>query len=299
MGFLTENYGQDRAPGHFAGLGGCPILKRCTERRPGRGGQESILDSWNPAQYHRFADARQRPAADLLVRVPLAAPKAIYDLGCGSGKSTVLLRERWPGASITGIDSSPAMLAAARRELPALGFVEGDIATWSPPQPADLIFSNAALHWLDSHRTLFARLFVNVAAGGWLAIQMPRNHDQPSHQAMVAAAEAGPWRDRLRPHLRPSPVGTPESYHTPLAPLAVEIDIWETTYLHVLTGRDPVLEWTKGTALKPLLDALESPWREAFEADYRARVAKAYPPEVDGRTLFPFKRLFILAKRAS
>jgi trans-aconitate 2-methyltransferase len=256
------------------------------------------LDSWNPAQYHRFADARQRPAADLLARIPLAAPKAICDLACGSGKSTALLAERWPGATITGVDSSPAMLAAARLALPAIAFVEADIATWSPPQPLDLLFSNATLQWLDDHRTLFPRLLADLSPGGWLAVQMPRNHDQPSHQAMLAAAEAGPWRDSLRPLLRPSPVGAPESYHALLAPLAAQIDIWETTYLHVLTGRDPVVEWTKGTALKPLLDTLEEPWRKAFEADYRARVAKAYPPEADGRTLFPFKRLFILAERA-
>jgi len=257
------------------------------------------LDSWNPAQYHRFADARQRPAADLLARVPLAAPKTIYDLGCGTGKSTVLLTERWPGVCVTGIDSSPAMLAVARQDLPGLAFIEADIATWSPPQPADLLFSNATLHWLDDHRTLFPRLLCNVAPEGWLAVQMPHNFDQPTHQAMLAAAEAGPWRERLRPHLRPAPVAAAETYHAFLAPLAAELDIWETTYLHALNGPNPVVEWTKGASLKPLLDALESPWREAFEADYRARIAKAYPPETDGRTLLPFKRLFIVAKRGS
>jgi trans-aconitate 2-methyltransferase len=152
---------------------------------------------------------------------------------------------------------------------------------------------------LDDHRTLFAHLFASVAQGGWLAVRMPHNHDQPSHRAMLAAAEAGSWRDRLSPHLRPSPVGTAGSYHALLAPLAAEIDICETTYLHVLTGRDPVVEWTKGASLKPLLDALESLWREAFEADYRARIARAYPAGADGRTLSPFKRLLITAKRAS
>ena len=123
------------------------------------------MDSWNPAQYHRFADARQRPAADLLARVPLAAPKTIYDLGCGSGKSSVLLTERWPRVPVTGIDSSPAMLAVARQDLPGLAFTEADIATWSPPQPADLLFSNATLHWLDDHRALFPRL-LSIALRG-------------------------------------------------------------------------------------------------------------------------------------
>ena len=258
-----------------------------------------MLDSWNPTQYHRFADQRQRPAADLLARIPLSAPRIVYDLGCGSGKSTVLLAERWPEAAITGVDSSAEMLAAARRALQAIELVEADLADWSPPAPADVLYSNATLQWLDDHAALFPRLFAGLRKGGWLAVQMPRNHAEPSHQAMLEAAEAGPWRERLWPHLRPSPVGAPESYHRILAPLASLVDIWETTYLHVLEGPNPVVEWTKGTALKPLLDALEGSWREGFEAAYRERIAAAYPPETDGRTLFPFRRLFILAERGS
>jgi trans-aconitate 2-methyltransferase len=255
------------------------------------------LDSWNPQQYHRYGDERQRPAADLLAPIPLDAPAVVYDLGCGSGLSTALLARRWPQARITGVDSSPAMLAAARKALPGLTFAEADISGWSAPEPADLLFSNATLQWLGDHPRLFPRLMTQVKPGGVLAVQMPRNHGEPSHQAMLAAAEAGPWRERLRPLLRPSPVAPPAAYHALLRPLAARLDIWETIYLHELSGENPVAEWTKGTALKPLLDALDGEQRRGFEADYRARVAEAYPPTATGQTLFPFRRLFLIAER--
>ena len=255
------------------------------------------MDSWNPGQYHRYADERLRPAGDLLSRVPLDDPRLVYDLGCGSGRATALLAWRWPGARITGIDSSAAMLAVARRDLPGVELVEGDVARWTPAEPANLLFSNAALHWLDDHARLFARLMTLLAPGGGLAVQMPRNHDQPSHQAMLATAGSGPWRERLARLLRPSPVSLPATYHALLRPLARRLDIWETTYLHELEGENPVAEWTKGTALKPLLDALAEPERSQFETEYRKRVAAAYPPADSGRTLLPFRRLFIVAER--
>jgi trans-aconitate 2-methyltransferase len=256
------------------------------------------LDSWSPQQYHRFGDERLRPPADLLARIPLDAPARIFDLGCGSGRATGLLRGRWPAAEVTGVDSSPAMLAVARREVPGVAFAESDLAHWSAPAAADLLFSNAALHWLDDHQRLFPRLMAQLKPGGVLAVQMPRNHAEPSHQAMLAAAEAGPWRERLKPVLRPSPVATPDVYHQLLRPLAGHLDIWEATYVHELAGENPVAEWTKGTALKPLLDALEGDERDAFEAEYRARVARAYPPTATGHTLLPFRRLFLVAERA-
>ncbi len=256
-------------------------------------------DSWNPTQYHRFADARLRPAVDLLAHIPLEAPTAIFDLGCGSGRTTGLLARRWPDARLTGVDSSARMLEAARKDYPAIEFREADLASWAPDRPADLLFSNAALHWLDDHAALFPRLLRHVAPGGVLAIQMPHNHDQPSHRAMTQAAEAGPWAARLRSVMRQAPVADASVYHAILAKDATRVDIWETTYLQVLEGKNPVAEWTKGTALSPLLAALAEPERSAFEAAYRALVAKAYPPGADGRTLFPFRRLFIVAERAS
>ena len=249
---------------------------------------------WDPAKYLEFADLRLRPARDLLARVPLDAPGVVYDLGCGAGNVTRLLARRWPAARITGVDGSAAMLAMAAGAVPALAWVEADLRTWAPPEPADLIFSNAALHWLDDHARLFPRLLAALAPDGVLAVQMPRNHAAPSHAEMVRAAEGGPWRERLAPLLRRAPTAAPGTYYDWLAPHAARLEVWETEYLHVLDGDRPVVEWTRGSALKPLLDALDAPAREAFLADYAARVAAAYPRRADGRTLFPFRRLFIV-----
>jgi trans-aconitate 2-methyltransferase len=252
------------------------------------------MAEWDPAKYLEFAGPRLQPALDLLARVPLAAPATVYDLGCGAGNVTRLLRQRWPRAVITGVDASVAMLKAAAEAAPGVRWVEADLETWAPPRPADLIFSNAALQWLDDHARLFPRLLGALAPGGVLAVQMPRNHAAPSHAEMVRAADAGPWRERLAPLLRRAPTAAPALYHDWLAPHAARLEIWETEYLHVLEGDRPVVEWTRGSALKPLLDALDAPAREAFLADYAARVAAAYPRRADGRTLFPFRRLFIV-----
>jgi trans-aconitate 2-methyltransferase len=252
---------------------------------------------WNPSIYLKFAGERLRPALDLVARIDMDAPGAIIDLGCGAGNVTRLLAERWPGSVVTGVDSSAEMLAEARARQPDLGWIEADLAAWSPERPVDVLFSNAALHWLDDHQALFPRLVQGLRPGGILAVQMPRNHDQPSHQAMVTAAEAGPWYDRLRPHLRTRPVAPPDAYADILCPVSSFIDIWETVYWHVLEGDNPVVEWTKGTALRPLLGALHGEERTAFLGDYAARVEHAYPRRDDGSTLFPFRRLFIVARR--
>jgi trans-aconitate 2-methyltransferase len=255
---------------------------------------------WDPTLYGGFAAPRLRPALDLLARVPLEAPRRIADLGCGGGQATRLLAQRWPAAELSGIDSSPDMLAEAAAKEPAsrTAWVRCDVAAWTPAVPLDLIFSNAALHWLDDHATLFPRLLDMLAPGGVLAVQMPRNHGAPSHTGMAEAALAGPWAETLRPLLRPSPVGSPELYYDLLAPRASRLDLWETEYLHVLEGDDPVVTWTSATALAPLLQALEGDARSAFLDDYRARMAKAYPRRPDGRTLLPFRRLFLVAERA-
>ena len=252
---------------------------------------------WDPAKYLEFAGPRLQPAVDLLARIPLPAPTVVYDLGCGAGNVTRLLRARWPRAELTGVDGSPAMLAAAARAVPDVRWVEADLGGWAPARPADVVFSNAALHWLDDHALLFPRLLGHLGPGGVLAVQMPRNHGAPSHTEMARAAEAGPWRARLAPLLRTAPVAPPAVYHDILAGRASRLEIWETEYLHVLEGENPVVEWTRGSALKPLLDALAPPERQAFLADYAARIATAYPRRPDGRTLFPFRRLFVLATR--
>lgn len=255
--------------------------------------------TWDPKAYARFAAPRLRPALDLLARVGAEDPAVVADLGCGPGTVTRLLARRWPRARVIGVDSSAEMLDEAGADTARLAWVRADIAAWGPDRPLDVVFSNAALHWLDDHAALFPRLMAMLAPGGWLAVQMPRNHGAPSHTGMVAAARSGPWAGRLEPLLRPGPVADPSFYHGVLAPLASELDIWETEYLQVLEGEDAVVEWTRGTALKPLLDALAEPDRAAFLADYRDRMRAAYPRRPDGRTLFPFRRLFLVARRRS
>ena len=252
--------------------------------------------SWDPAQYLKFADHRLRPAIDLVNRIDLAAPAQIYDLGAGTGNVTRLLKLRWPQARITGVDSSEEMLAKAREALPELAWQRADLGSWHPPAPADLVYSNAALHWIDRHEQIFPAFLSAVAPGGVLAVQIPNNFSSPSHTAIAEAARSGPWSKTLEPLLRPPPVGEPAFYYGLLAPLAASVDIWETEYLQPLEGDNPVKEWTKGTWLKPLLDALEEPQRSGFEAAYGALVSQAYPRRRDGKTLLPFRRLFIVAK---
>lgn len=251
--------------------------------------------SWNPDQYLKFAAPRLRPAIDLLAAVPAFEPRVVYDLGCGAGNVTRLLAARWPQADITGVDDSVAMLAKAATELAGVRWLRHGLADWRAHEPADLIYSNAALHWLPDHERLFPALLGQLAAGGVLAVQMPRNFEAPSHRLIADTVRAGHWRARLEPLLRLSPVAAPEVYYDLLAPQVERLDIWETEYLQVLEGADPVKEWTKGTWLKQFLDALDAPDRAAFEADYAARLREAYPMRADGKTLFPFRRLFMVA----
>ena len=236
-----------------------------------------------------------RPALDLIARIPIEHPRSVVDLGCGTGNVTRILRERWPQAAITGVDDSPQMLGEAKKPGTDIAWEQSDLGAWNPPQKFELVFSNAALHWLDDHPALFARLCGNVAAGGVLAVQMPRNFAAPSHTLIQELASSPPWRDALATMLRTQPVLTPEAYYGLLAPNVHTLDIWETEYLQILEGENPVAEWTKGTWLAPVLAALAPDARAGFESEYRRRVALAYPRQRDGKTLFPFRRLFIVA----
>jgi trans-aconitate 2-methyltransferase len=254
--------------------------------------------AWDPAQYLKFAGPRLRPALDLLQRIDLEAPEIVYDLGAGVGNVTRLIASRWPNAHIIGVDSSAEMLAKAAVENPDIEWQQADLAGWRPDRPADIIYSNAALHWLDNHRELMVALLEGLKSGGVLAVQIPRNFAAPSHTLITETAFNGPWRAVLEPLLRPSPVAEPAIYYDLLVPRAAALDIWETEYLQVLDGPNPVKEWTKGTWLSPLLAALDEPLRSRFEAEYGGRVAAAYPPRRDGRTLFPFRRMFLIATAA-
>ena len=247
--------------------------------------------TWNPEQYLKFADERSRPALDLAARVPLASPKTIVDLGCGAGNVTRLLALRWPGAAITGVDLSAAMLAQARASTdPALGIEwrEADIERWSPADDApELLFSNAALHWQDHHAKLFPRLFAGLGAGAVLAVQMPDNFAAPSHRALEEMVLSARWRARLGALLRRAPVAPAEDYFRWLSPNAANLDLWTTEYLHVLAptqgGDHPVVAWMRGTALTPYLSHLDSAAQREFVADLESGIAPAYPALGDGR----------------
>ncbi len=259
------------------------------------------MPSWDSEQYLKFRAERQRPAQDLLAGISLDAPRRVFDLGCGAGNPTRLLAERWPRACITGIDSSDDMLVTARdgaREGADedIEWTQADLRSWVAPQQADLLYSNAALQWLGDHKAVFPRLMKMLAPGGVLAVQMPRNHGAPSHTCMFDTICAGPWAGKF-PTARPlSPVGAPEDYYAFLAPVAERVTMWETIYHQVLEGENPVVEFTRGTALRPILEKLDDDdQRERFLEDYSARITAAYPPRADGKTLFPFRRLFIVA----
>jgi trans-aconitate 2-methyltransferase len=251
--------------------------------------------AWSAEQYLKFAAPRLRPAVDLLAQVRLEAPARVCDLGCGTGSATQMMAARWPQAEVIGVDSSPDMLA---REAPSgshVRWLQQDLARFQPPGPCDLIYSNAALHWLPDHAPLFDHLLDQLAPGGVLAVQMPRNFGEPSHTLMHDVARDGPWRARLAGLLGPPPVAEPRWYIARLAPRAASLEVWETVYQQLLSGPDPVKEYTKGTWLMRFLQALPPGEAAAFEAAYAERVRAAYPPLADGRTVFPFRRLFIVA----
>jgi trans-aconitate 2-methyltransferase len=260
--------------------------------------------AWEPAQYLQYAGERLRPAVDLLARIPLAGPGTIVDLGCGAGNVTKLLGERWPNARIIGVDSSPEMLDQARAATSddaRYEFVVADLAQWQPAAPVDLIYSNAALHWLPDHAQLFPRVAAMVAPGGALAVQMPDNFRAPSHTAIADLARGERWRGRLGHVVREPPVAAASDYLSWLRPVTSKIDIWLTEYLQVLPprkdGEHPVAAWTKGTWLVPFLGTLDPRERDEFLREYMQRLAAAYPAQPDGNTLFPFRRLFMVANR--
>ncbi len=254
--------------------------------------------TWDPAQYARFEAERTLPCRDLIARVASASPARIIDLGCGSGASTALLRKQWPAAHLVGLDSSPEMITAARREDPAIDWVLQDVRAWRPREPFDLVFSNAALQWVPDHEELFPRLLGRVAPGGLLAVQMPANFDSGAHRAIREVAQSVPWAGRWGPDVRPPQIGPVELYYRLLAPRSQSVEIWLTEYVHVLPDAAAVTEWVKGTTLRPYLTALGSEADSAkFLKEIGRRIEAAYPRQPDGHVLFPFRRLFLVARR--
>jgi trans-aconitate 2-methyltransferase len=258
----------------------------------------AMAHGWDAGHYARFLDARTLPAVDLLSRIELAPAQHVVDLGCGPGNSTGLLLGRWPEASVTGIDSSEEMLEAARRDHPGIAFVAGDIATWTAPEPVDLVFANASLQWVGGHEALLPRLFRQVAPGGILAVQMPRNHDFATHRLMRQVAAEGDWRDRLAGAREPSPVQPPEFYYDRLAPRAAGFTIWETNYIQIMDGVGAIIAWLHGTGLRPFLARLTDAEQPIFLERYAALLADAFPARPDGTILLPYPRLFFIAAQA-
>lgn len=257
-----------------------------------------LMTTWSAAQYVRFEDERSRAAAELLARVPLAAPQLVVDLGCGPGNSTHLLVDRWPSAKVVGLDSSADMLAAARKRLPGLTFLEADVADWAPAGDEDLLFANAVFQWVPDHLGVMARLLAALRPGAVLAVQMPDNLAEPSHRAMVETAQDGPWRDRLRDAAAARELlPPPEAYYDTLAPLAAAVDIWHTVYNIRLDGPEAVVAWVEGAGLRPFLEPLDPAARAAYRAAYTRRICAAYPPRINGKVLLRFPRLFVVAVR--
>jgi trans-aconitate 2-methyltransferase len=271
---------------------------------------------WDATQYLRFGGERTRPFIDLLARVGAELPEYVVDMGCGPGNLTVLLAERWPSAAVCGVDSSPQMIEAARKlvsadalrstgsgsgstltsHAPGLSVMLDDVRHWEPQSLPDVIISNAVLQWVPGHRDLLVRWAGWLADDGWLAFQVPGNFDQPSHAILRELVASARWRPLLRGVELNRQSADPADYAELLAGAGFQVDAWETTYVHILEGEDPVLEWYKGTGLRPVLDVLDADQAADFLADYGARVRAAYPPSSFG-TVFPFRRVFAVAHR--
>ncbi|TPW30578.1 trans-aconitate 2-methyltransferase [Martelella alba] len=254
--------------------------------------------AWSAVQYLKFEDERSRPARDLLSALPDIAPRTAYDLGCGPGNSTALVKQRFPDATLTGIDLDENMLDEARRRMPETRFMQADLSGWRPAEQADLIFSNATFQWLPNHLNILAELAEALPHGGTLAVQMPDNLSEPTHLLMEETALHGPWRENfLQNSARRTPLPGPEAYYQRLVKAGCKVDLFHIVYHHPLAGAAAIVEWVKGTGLRPYLDRVPTDLQADFLGDYQSRIAAAYPAMADGQVLLRFPRLFIIATR--
>ncbi|MND87599.1 trans-aconitate 2-methyltransferase [Agrobacterium tumefaciens] len=252
--------------------------------------------AWSAQQYLKFEDERTRPARDLLAQVPLERVLNGYDLGCGPGNSTELLTDRYGVNVITGIDSDDDMLAKAADRLPNTNFGKADLSQWRPAQKADLLYANAVFQWVPDHLAVLSQLMDQLESGGVLAVQMPDNLQEPTHRAMEDTGANGSWKDTFADgRLRRKPLPAPSDYFNALAPKSARVDVWHTIYNHPMKDAESIVEWVKGTGLRPYLAAAGEENREAFLTDYTQRIKAAYPPMADGRLLLRFPRLFVVA----
>lgn len=254
--------------------------------------------SWDPATYLTFAGERERPFHDLVARVGVTEASFVVDLGCGPGTATATLLARWPSARVVGVDSSAPMIARAGlvADPPRFSFILADVREWDPPEEPDVIVANAVFQWVPGHESVITRLAARLRPGGALAFQVPANFSSPTHTLLRRLASEERWG--LPPGLlREAPVFRPEGYLRLLQGAGLRADVWETTYLHVLDGADPVLRWVRGTAMRPVLDALDPDRVAVFESEYAALLREAYPAGADGRTVLPFRRIFAVGHR--
>jgi trans-aconitate 2-methyltransferase len=260
------------------------------------------MPSWNSDQYLKFAEERTRPCHDLAGRIFVESARRIVDLGCGPGNSTEVLAKRWPDAEITGIDNAAAMIGTARREQPQHQWIESEIAAWANAEARifEVVFSNAALQWVPNHETTIPRLLARTAPGGVLAFQVPANFDAPAHSLMRSMASSSAWLGQLPAgRVREWHVHDLSYYYDLLAPHCSRIDAWDTEYLQILPDADSIVEWYRGSGLRPFLDALPTDTaRERFTAQYAEGIRELYPPRPDGRVLFPFLRRFVIAHKS-
>ena len=254
------------------------------------------MPTWDASLYLKFSDERARPCADLIARIAID-PKDIVDLGCGPGNSTEQLHARWPEAKITGVDSSPEMLAVARKNHPDWSWQQSDVSSWSPGRTFDLVFSNATLHWVKDHARLLPRLFTFVAAGGALAVQMPQATLSVAHREMVEVSRLPEWDAELNVARATIKNESPASYYDILSPLASHLDIWETTYHLPMDSAEGVLNWLRGSGMRPYLEALTPEQQARFQQECLVRFRQAVPQRADGKILLPYPRIFFIAYR--